>query len=268
MTRAELSRRIREQWEAIVARSGCHLDAFDALPNGPLRILGSSTKIRKGESRGILSAVAYLAPAESSGRNLCPRSTPACRAGCLGENSGRMVMRPAKRARLWKTALRFGSPDLYRALVRLDIAELERKAKQLGMLPAVRLDGTSDLGDGARLAPEFPGVTFYDYTKRPEHARKVAARGMPNYSATLSFSEVNRRECIAHLRRGGNVAVPFAIGRGEPLPNGLGGFRVIDGDESDYRPADPIGVVVGLRWKGPKRTRDAAERSGWAQPVA
>jgi hypothetical protein len=48
------------------------------------------------------------------------------------------------------------------------------------------------------------------------------------------------------LSAGGNVAAVFA---GE-LPETWHGFPVINGDESDWRPGDGTGVVVGLTPKG------------------
>lgn len=232
-----------------------------------LHILGSSTKVEKGEGLGVLTAVAYLAPADASGRQVCPKSTAACRAGCLGVWSGRMRMRPVRDAQLWKTALRFGAPGWFFELLRFEIRAHEARANRLRLLPAVRLDGTSDLGDGLRMAPEFPRVRFYDYTKRPAHAIRALSGRVPNYHATLSFSGENRAACVAFLRAGGNVAVPFDCAPGEPLPDLWEGFPVVNADESDWRPGDPPGSVAGLAWKGPRATREAAVRAGWAQPI-
>ena len=65
--------------------------------------------------------------------------------------------------------------------------------------------------------------------------------------------------------QGFNVAVVFE----NKLPEffELAGRRlsVIDGDEHDYRPADPKGVVVGLKVKGVK---GKADTSGFVQVLA
>jgi hypothetical protein len=53
------------------------------------------------------------------------------------------------------------------------------------------------------------------------------------------------------------------MGKGSLLPDYWKGFPVIDGDVHDFRAHDPAGSVVGLRWKGPKRTRDEARANGW-----
>ena len=48
---------------------------------------------------------------------------------------------------------------------------------------------------------------------------------------------------------GRNVAVVFDTKRGHELPASLAGIEVIDGDVTDYRPADKAGCWVGLRLK-------------------
>jgi hypothetical protein len=77
------------------------------------------------------------------------------------------------------------------------------------------------------------------------------------YHVTFSRSETNDADCILVLKNGGNVAVVFS---GE-LPASWYGFPVVDGDETDGRPNDARGVVVGLTAKG-KAKRDA---SGFVQ---
>lgn len=264
MTRAQLSRTIRKNWHAITRRS--RVDTDPRLPSGPLRILGSSTKTVKGEGRGILTGVVYLAPAASSGRNLCPNSTPSCRSGCLGEHAGRMGFDPnVKNAQQWKTALRFGDPASYFALLRLDLAALAAKAARLGFLPAVRLDGTSDLGDAETIAGEFPGISSYEYTKSLARAKRWLLRD--DLHATLSFSGENLWDCLFFLGLGGNVAVPFDTAKGEAFPESWHGYPTLDGDKDDYRADDSAGHVVALSWKGPKSTRDAARLDGWLQPA-
>jgi len=266
MTRAALSRKIRAEWPTIVAESGCDtMRALLALPSGPLKVLGSSQKTEAGTARKILTGVVYMAPADGSGRNVCANSTTACRAGCLGDHSGKMPMPSVKASMLWKTALRFGAPELYFALVRFDIDTLIAKAAREGYQAAVRLDGTSDLGDSERFAPEYPDVKFYEYTKSPARAARWVGR-LRNLSATLSYSGENLIECLTHLQNGGNVAVPFDYRKGN-YPEGAtwNGYPLTNGDAHDARFLDPPGHVVALSWKGPNRTRDAARADGWLQ---
>lgn len=271
MGRASLSRWIRANWTDIVLTSRCDERIIGMLPAGDLRILGSSLKTEAGEelAEPVLTGVAYLAPASSSGRNVCPASTAACRATCLGEHAGRMRFDAGvKRAQLWKTALRYGDSWAFEELVRLDVEALRKQAARKGMRAAVRLDGTSDLGDAERFAKLFPDVVFYDYTKSSARAwRAMHARAngeTPNRFVTLSYAgPVNRAACIEYLRAGGTVAVPMAHRKGETFPTTWEGFPTVNGDAHDYRAGDPAGHVVALSWKGGKRTLGIAKGLGW-----
>jgi hypothetical protein len=91
------------------------------------------------------------------------------------------------------------------------------------------------------------GVTFYDYT-----AYRPGLREHSEYlHLTYSLKETHGVEYAREIVAGGlNVAVPFAVGKGSPLPTVWHGMRVVDGDLSDFRPGDDRGVIVGLRAKG------------------
>lgn len=261
-TTKSIEDQIRREWATIVAKSGCNpLRSLAALPKGRLELLGSSLKTELGAGFGILTGVQYLAPADGSGVNVCPNSTEACREGCLGDHAGRMPM--IRTSMQWKTTLRLGSRVLYEGLMQRCIERLQARAFKQGKAAAVRMDGTSDLGDAERFAYSYPQVTFYEYTKSLPRARRWARGRESNLSATLSYSGENRLDCIEHLMAGGNVAVPFDMGKGGKLPEYWNGYPVIDGDVHDFRAHDPAGSVVGLRWKGPKRTRDEARANGW-----
>ena len=131
-----------------------------------------------------------------------------------------------------------------------EISAHTRKADKLGIIPCVRLNGTSDVV-WEKVAPkvftDFPQVQFYDYTKLPtrfDHA-------MPkNYHLTFSQSENNQRDAARLLKSKHNVAVVFRLRKGAALPAKYMGVKVIDGDEHDLRFTDKRGVVVGLRSKG------------------
>ena len=127
------------------------------------------------------------------------------------------------------------------------MTRLVARARRLGLKPAVRINGTSDLPWLAQeLAAAFPNVQFYDYTKHP----KPWLRTLPNYHLTFSYSGRNLEDCLEALRHGVNVAVVFTTRRGEALPETWNRFPVKDGDSHDCRFLDPTGVVVGLRAKG------------------
>ena len=221
-----------------------------------MKLLSTSHKILKSDhsGKGYLTQILYLSPAGESGWQLCPFRTPACEAACLGHSSGRMVMAPAKAARIRRTTmlmtdrLRFGNQIIS------EIAALERKAAKLGALPAVRLNGDSDIRwdtmrfNGKTLMEHFPAVTFYDYTKWANHLR-------PNGAVHLTFSRSEKttlEEIQANLDNGRNVAVVF-----HSVPTTWQGWTVIDGDADDLRFLDPAGVIVGLKAKG-KAKRDTS----------
>jgi hypothetical protein len=122
------------------------------------------------------------------------------------------------------------------------------------MVPMVRLNGTSDIRwerEAPEVFAEFPSVQFYDYTKIPTR------RDLPaNYHLTFSYSGANERYrefWRAAVDAGLNVAVVFR----KDLPDTFLGLPVVNGDESDIRPYDPTGVIVGLKAKG-KAKRDVS----------
>jgi hypothetical protein len=168
----------------------------------------ANAKTPKGESRGVLTGILYLVPSDGSGLgNLCPHASAGCRAACLF-TAGRGVMEPIKAGRMRKTRLFFESAPRFVDMLAADIARLVKRAERKGMSPAVRLNGTSDVPwermrgtDGQTLMERFPGVQFYDYTKRPNRVNLPA-----NYHLTFSRSECNDAQCEIELSRGRNVA--------------------------------------------------------------
>jgi len=217
-------------------------------------------KTAKGEAAGYLTAILHLAPASRAGcGNVCPASTAGCRAACLNTaGRGGILAKGAttngiQEARKRRTVLyKLDRPGFEAALARA-IERHVARAQRLKLAPCVRINGTSDLPGLARaMAGRFPGVQFYDYTKVP----RPWERERSNYHLTFSRSESNAAEVRAALAHGVNVAVVFAVRKGEPLPPTYLGRRVVDGDLNDLRFLDPRGVVVGVRAKG-KAMRDA-----------
>jgi hypothetical protein len=245
----------------------------------------ANPKIIKGQKAGWLTAVLHLAPSDLSGHNVCPMAQrvthavygdgdarlSACSLGCLNlagrggiAKGGILSARDAvqgrrsnsvQAARIRRTQMYFEARGLFMATLANEIADFVNVARVLGMRPAVRLNGTSDIQwerqeycGAPSIIAHFPEVQFYDYTKI---AKRVTASLPANYHLTLSRSEVNELDARAALSRGANVAAVFAVKRGAPLPASYLGRTVIDGDESDLRFLDARGVVVGLRAKGP-----------------
>ena len=231
----------------------------------------SSAKLAKGQGeQGYITAVMYLKPASSSGLgvNLCPAASAGCKAGCLntaGRGAPWMVnaagINTVQTARQARTALYVNDRSAFMSQLVGEITAFQKKARKKGMLPAIRLNGTSDI-DWTSVYIAFPDIQFYEYTKRPDMAMQISQ--LPNVSVTFSLSEVNERIAIRMLGKGINVAAVFGTKRGRGLPQEYLGAKVIDGDKTDNRFLDPIGgVVVGLRAKG-KAIKDA---SGFVRQV-
>lgn len=168
----------------------------------------------------------------------------------------------AKAGRIRKSHLFTSDRAAFLAQLRKDVAAHERKAKRLGMVAAVRLNGSSDLpwernDMAAPIMRDFPNVQFYDYTKSYTRAMlaippdvEYAGRHLwwpANYRLTFSFSGENHDACRRILEYGGTVAAVFAH---PPYPADWLGFPVIDGDDHDYRYGDPAGHVIALKAKG------------------
>lgn len=237
--------------------------------------IDANAKTVKGQAKGYMTAVLYLAPADVSGFNVCPMAEQAgCIAGCLN-TAGRGGMAPGKalmaphgrivpdnaiqRARIARTRLYFEDRPAFMGQLVKEIAAFIKKADKAGLVPAVRLNGTSDIPwhripvtvAGIKynsLMHYFSGVQFYDYTKVSKRAfEKLPA----NYNITLSFSAANAEYMhdvtAAAIQAGINLAVVF---RDKVLPESFLGRQVIDGDKTDLRFTDPAGVIVGLHAKG------------------
>ena len=218
--------------------------------------IGNDAKTSKGAKYGFLTGILYLAPANISGREVCPSRSPGCSSACLF-TAGRGVYTNVQNARIRKTNLLFSDRKAFLTLLRHDIALLVKKAKAEGFTPCVRLNGTSDLGwEGIAkdIMTEFSEVQFYDYTKVLSRMKLFCQGKFPkNYHLTFSRSESNWQDCKTVLSLGGNVASVFY----KTLPATYSGFKVVDGDLSELRFKDGKNVIVGLKAKGKARYDDS-----------
>jgi hypothetical protein len=208
-------------------------------------------KTTKGEKLGIMTGILYLAPAKISGYEVCPRRSEGCTKSCL-YSAGRGAFNTVQKSRVAKTKMFFEQRDAFMTQLRKDIKSLVNKANKQNMVPAIRLNGTSDI-EWTRLGivEEFPDVQFYDYTKV---LNRVTKERPSNYHITFSKNESNDVECLAAIKSGVNVAVVFDTKKGEALPETWNGAPVYDGDDTDVRFLDPKGgYVIGLRAKGKAR---------------
>ena len=223
-----------------------------------------NAKTVKGQKRGYLTGVLYLASSDESGYQVCPMAKASgCEGPCL-DFAGRGKFERTRKARIRKTRLLFEDRALFLTLLRKDIKALIRKAERENLIPCVRLNGTSDLVWN-EIIKEFPSIQFYDYSK--VFRRKLwGGNYLHNYHTTLSAGKQVTDSCITSLLKAGhNVAVVFRGKYKNPtFKIGRDNWPVVDGDETDLRFLDPRGVVVALTAKGKARK----DYSGFVREVA
>lgn len=225
---------------------------------GRLGSTESSSKIVHNHRVGVNTYVLYLAPANESGFNVCSHSTPECRKSCIS-HTGRAKIEDIcggshiKNSRIKKTRLFFLNHDFFMKWLIIEIRAANEKSKRQNMFFSVRLNGCSDINwkhvyfEGKNVYQIFPEIQFYDYTKNPG----LFIDKPKNLHLTFSYTgyRPNLESCKVLLSEGYNIAVVFNRKRGESLPVEFMGRSVVNGDFTDYRPADPSGCVVGLHFK-------------------
>jgi len=198
----------------------------------------------------------YLAPANTSGYNVCSHSTPECRMGCLN-TSGRVAIEifsdinMIRNARIKKTRLFYEHREFFLNWMFAEIKSKQAKAKHKGFYFSVRLNATSDIDwqnvkiNDKTIFEIFPDIQFYDYTKNHNKFDFIA----PNYHLTLSYTGRNWSKCQDMLAKGYNIAMIFNVKNESDIPAMYKGYKVINGDLTDYRVDDAKGIIVGLKWK-------------------
>lgn len=223
--------------------------------------IDANAKTVKGQSKGYMTAILYLAPGDLSGFQVCPRASQGCLAACLN-TAGRGAFTATQAARVRKTKYFFADRAAFMRDLVAEVAAFVRRAERKGLIPCVRLNGTSDIPwervpcerDGVRqenIMAAFPYLQFYDYTKR-DNRRDLP----PNYHLTFSLAEDNADRAARVLNRGGNVAVVYRTDQ-YPVRDRIGvtwsqsvHAATYDGTDTDLRFLDPDGVIVALCAKG------------------
>jgi hypothetical protein len=142
-----------------------------------------------------------------------------------------------QKARIRKTVMYFEQREQFLADLAADIRKGIKMAERLGLKPAFRLNGTSDLSvEKWGIIEQFPTVQFYDYTK--VLGRKVAH--LPNYHLTFSKADGNDSDVAEALMQGMSVVAVY-----DEIP-----ADVPSADETDLRFLDPRGTMLGLKAKG------------------
>ena len=251
-----------------------------------------SAKAIKAQEFGYLNAIQYMAPANSSGKNLCSHASPGCIAICLGWFSGQASMvtdleagtNAARDSRLLKSRLFMSERPIYLNQIVCGIVDVIRAANRQGLKPCIRLNGSTDLAferfkfdlndkTAAKVLRLFAELNLCPPVCPPsDKIQNVTIHGLfsfvqfvdytkvksrfktapANLNLTFSRSEINLNDCLEVLAQGHNVAVVF----GDTLPKTLWGYDVINGDLHDLRHLDRQGVIVGLSPKGHKAKHD------------
>jgi hypothetical protein len=246
-------------------------------------LLSANSKLRKLPGRaGRYRAIGLaMAPANYSGGELCPWRTDGCTTACNGFWSGMNVTVSTRLALIGRALLFHHFRGLFLRKLRTELENFGKLCKRTGVIPAVRLNVSTDIVYERLFAwvfDDFPGIRFLDYTKAlPRHRSKLPA----NYSLCHSFNEKTTvADVEAIVKAGRNVVIAFdsayAPSRGlwGALPKSVR-FRdsagrdfilpVVNGDRHDLRlpEMDGRGVVVGLHGKSGRKRVDSSVESGF-----
>lgn len=216
---------------------------------------GANAKLAKGNGNNFSPYILHLAPAKSSGHNVCPYASKECISLCLNTAGRAKIFPQILEARKRKTREFFADRQDFLTRLKHEIRLAKRREGKNSRTAVFRLNGTSDI-DFMEVISEWPDTQFYDYTKNFHTYDSFLLKELPeNYHLTFSFDGHNTGLCKSFLRRGGTVAVGFAwpIGTKYVRPSKWERFSTIDGDASDLRFLDSKGKVIALKAKGKAR---------------
>ena len=246
-------------------------------------LLSANSKLRKAPGKaGRYRAIGLaMAPANYSGREMCAWRTAGCTLACNGFWSGMNVTISTRLALIGRALLWHNFRELFAEKLFREIHNFEKLCSRSGVIPAVRLNVSTDVV-WERMLPElfteFPRVSMYDYTKALPKHRPTLPR---NYTLCHSFNE---RTTSADVRdvidAGRNIVVAFdsayapqrklwgALPESVRFTNDFGldfELPVINADRHDIRlPAvDGRGVVQGLHGKSGRSRVDSAVERGF-----
>ena len=237
----------------------------------PDKLLGidSNAKTVKGSKLGISTAILYLAPYTMSGINLCAMAHLAnCHEPCLN-TAGRGAMSNVQMSRLRKSLYWEQFSELFLEQLESEVLAHAKKCASRNLVPAVRLNGTSDIKWENYLfhfmirAYADYGVQWYDYTK-------LTNRIVPKcYDLTFSYSgePLFRPFVRKAISNGMRIAVVFrnqdsykncesfvdTVALYRQRDKVLGGMPIVRGDDHDARFIEDDNCVVALYAKGKAR---------------
>lgn len=213
----------------------------------------SDSKTSKNTDYGYLTGILYMAPYTIGHKqNVCSMAALAeCWKPCLYE-AGMGRFPNVKDARVRRKVMFVEQRKEFIDQLNTEIDALRKRAKKRGLLPCVRLNGTSDIPwhkpNYGSIPQTHKDVQFYDYTKTFKNYDDKP----DNYYILWSYSRAP-----LYLEKGIPRHLNWSVVFDGDLPIRFAGRNVINGDVHDLRFLDPSGVVVGLRAKGPARGSDS-----------
>lgn len=196
-----------------------------------------------------------LLPANGAGTgvNNCLAAT-VCILPCLA-NQGQGPMPGVKGGRMARTALLHLVPEWFYQRLNTELFNFRHYWSGVDLI-GCRLNMFSDWRwEDTPVIDQNRGIVFYDYSKLPGRYGWLRE----NYHVTFSYDGHNWEHCQEALDNGGTVSVVFhddtpgskcgKASKRQRLPESFRGYRVTDGDVTDWRPDDKPGTIVGLRLK-------------------
>lgn len=221
---------------------------------GYLGSVSYTVKHKKSLKYGELTYSLYLAPAKTSGYEVCPGRTAECTRLCLNESGMNRMTQKVKgdtinAARVKKTKLFFEEQEFFMKWMIAEITAAKQRAQRLGYTLSVRLNNTSDINPldftlyDLNILEIFHDVQFYDYTK--VESRVELMKKYKNYDVTFSYNGQNMETCKKLLCQKVKVAMVFK----NQVPEVFMGYKVINGDDYDMRYRDLEPTIIGLKYK-------------------
>lgn len=207
-------------------------------------------KIAKSDNKSdeYRSCIMFLSPYKLSGANLCPNASIGCVKSCLN-TSGLGKTNSVQAARLKRSHFYLEHREAFKAQLLKECISFIKSNRKKGFKTSIRLNGTSDI-TWEKVFPEIfeLDAMYYDYTKNYNKMLNFLEGKLPkNYHVTFSRSEINDKESLDVLNKGGNVAYVFH--KTIKMPEKLFGYTVFNGEEDDLRFLNHHGVI-GLVSKG------------------
>ena len=238
------------------------------------------------DGRGVETLGLSLFPDFKEGQFRVCGNSDSCRDSCIGKKSNAYSMDPTQAAdqipltkqdregmsgkprmsALTRTHALMRDPESF-AVYLHDLIDHEKiAAARRGNLLGVRLNTLSDIPPSvfAPIIKAHPDVAFYDYTKMnydpiaPNHHYTYSSTGVSQPEIGIKNPFQNWHKSRDRLDQGENVAMAFSHKSGEAFPRMIHDeetgrhYKVVSGDEHDFRPLDiqdegKAGVIVALK---------------------